>query len=165
MKLLYLLTLIPLLCACSGKVTKSESIASPPSSPVILSRADSKIASPIPKATAFRIAPEYDGKVAVTLNAEGNLTYFPDPSDITHATIPLSLGNGWWLNRQGISAASVFTTYSYDEYAALPSVPSQQQLKDAVIPGSGVEQFVTLPFTSSEALSNIPRIKELLGIK
>ena len=119
----------------------------------------------MPKATAFRMSGDYADNVAVTVGADGNLTYFPDPKDITADSEPLNLGNGWWLNRQGLGKNSVFTKYKFDEYAELPQVPSLQQLKNAIIPGARFNQIIELPYSIGEASENIPLIIEYLKDK
>lgn len=124
---------------------------------------DSKPRNAMPKATAFRISGDYAGHVAITLSPGGQLQYFPDPSDITPNSRPVDLGNGWWLNTQGISASSVFTTYTFDEYAKLKSVPSPDKLKAAVIPGARVTEMQQLPFSVSEARQNLDSIKSYLA--
>lgn len=119
----------------------------------------------LPPATAFRMNGEYQDNVAITINPEGVLIYFPDPKDITADSRPIELGDGWWLNCQGLSPNSVFTKYTFPEYAELPAVPTVQQLKNSVIPGSGVTQFIELPYTISQAAEHIPEIKEYLKDK
>lgn len=108
----------------------------------------------LPKATAFRMSGDYASNVGVTLNPDGSLAYYPDPADISIYSAPLAIGDGWWLNRQGISSGSVFTKWTFEEYAALPSVPSREEIISAVIPGAVVTEMVTLPFTLTEAASD-----------
>lgn len=124
---------------------------------------DSKPRSYMPKATAFRMNGDYARNVAITLGADGNPVYFPAPGDISEASAPLDLGNGWWLNRQGISGKSVFTTYTFPEYAALKKAPTQAELKKSVIPGSGIIEMVELPYTINEAVQHIDSVKSLLA--
>lgn len=114
------------------------------------------------KATAFKMSGDYADKVAVTLNADGTFAYYPAPSDITEASKPVSLGNGWWLNRQGISPKSQFTKYTFEEYAALKETPSQEELMQAIIPGARVTEFEQLPFPATEAMENLEAIKKSL---
>lgn len=114
------------------------------------------------KATAFRMNGDYSNNVAITLNDAGNVTYFPAPTDITENSRPESLGDGWWLNRQGISENSVFTRYTFEEYASLPKVPSVEELKASIIPGSRVTEIVRLPYDASEAQEKLPEIKQYL---
>ncbi len=97
-----------------------------------------------PKPTAFRMSGDYADNVAVTLDAQGNLTYFPDPRDITADSKPVPLGDGWWLNRQGLSGNSVFTRYTFEEYSKLKQVPSIKELKASIIPGAKVTQIRVL---------------------
>lgn len=119
--------------------------------------------SKIPEATAFRMSGDYKDNVAITVNNDGVITYFPAPSDITADSRPIDLGNGWWLNCQGIGANSVFTRYTFEKYAELTSAPSVEQLKKSIIPGATVTEFIQLPFSISEAASHIPEIKEYLN--
>lgn len=108
----------------------------------------------VPDATVFRMSGDYAGNVAVTLNADGSLQYYPAPSDITPESAPYDLGNGWWLNRQGLSGNSVFTKWTFAEYAALPVVPTHEEIKAAVIPGARVTSFYRVPVSQSDAIAD-----------
>ena len=107
-----------------------------------------------PRATIFTMSGDYADKVAVTFNPDGTLAYFPDPMDITANSAPYSLGNGWYLNRQGVAPNSVFTKWTFNEYRALPSPPSPEEIKAAVIPGARVTDFEQIPVSISDALAN-----------
>ena len=133
--------------------------------PQAVKTAETKSAYFIPKATAFRMSGDFEDNVAVTLNADGELTYFPAPSDITADSRPVSLGDGWWLNNQGLSPKSVFTKYTFAQYAALTEVPSPSQLKKEIIPGAMVTQFIELPFDINQARNNLQEIKDYLKDK
>ena len=122
----------------------------------------SRPVSVILKASAFKMTGDYSNNVAVTLNPDGSFAYYPAPSDISVNSKPVDLGNGWWLNRQGLSPNSVFTRYTYEEYSKLPSVPSQQELKAAIIPGARVSDWKQLSYPASEAMSHLQEIKEEL---
>lgn len=114
------------------------------------------------KATAFRMSGDYADNVAVTPGADGRLVYFPAPTDISNNSKPVSLGNGWWLNRQGIGANSVFTKYTFEEYSNLDKVPSSEELNAAIIPGARVVDFIQLPYAASDALNYLDEIREYL---
>lgn len=120
------------------------------------------MAEMLPDATAFRMSGNYANNVAVTLSQDGELLYFPAPSDITADSEPVSLGDGWWLNNQGLGPNSVFTKYTFAEYAALPEVPSPEQLKLSIIPGAKVTGFIELPMKIGEAQNNIEAVKAYL---
>lgn len=113
----------------------------------------------LPNATAFRMSGDYADNVAITLSPEGDLLYFPAPTDITADSAPVELADGWWLNNQGLGPNSVFTKYTFAEYASLPEVPSPQQLKLSIIPGARVTGFMELPMKIGEANQKIETAK------
>lgn len=117
----------------------------------------------IPKATAFKMSGDFADNVAVSVGSDGQLTYFPAPSDISASSAPTSLGDGWYLNNQGLGENSVFTKYTFEEYSKLPEVPSVEQLKAAIIPGAKVTDMIQLPYNISEARENVARIKEYIN--
>ncbi len=119
----------------------------------------------VPKATAFKLSGPYADKVAVTLSPSGELSYYPAPSDITSASAPTYLGDGWWLNNQGISANSVFTSWTFTEYASLKTTPSIAEIKAHIIPESGITEFRRLSMPIYNASSSLPQIRRELGIK
>ena len=118
--------------------------------------------SAMPDATAFRMSGDYANNVAVTLGPNGELLYFPAPTDITADSEPVELMDGWWLNNQGLGPNSVFTKYTFAEYASLPEVPSVEQLKLSVIPGAKVTDFMELPFKIGNTSQNIEEIKNFI---
>lgn len=164
-KTAFILPLASLCLSCSHKTAEPVSddgiIATQPAVVIGINK-DARPSKARPQATAFRMTGDYSDNVAVTLDREGNLSYFPDPSDISENSRPVSLGGGWWLNRQGISENSVFTRYSFREYAELPHVPSPDELKAAIIPGAHVEKMVALPYPASKAMSHLSEIKVFL---
>ena len=108
----------------------------------------------VPNATVFKMNGDYQNNVAIMLNRDGTLAYYPDPVDITSVSAPVPLGNGWYLNRQGIGPEAKFIGYTFEEYKALKKAPSQQQLIEAIIPGATVTEFKELPVSTSEAMAN-----------
>lgn len=119
----------------------------------------------VPSATVFRMSGNYANNVAVTLGENGELTYFPAPSDITADSEPVKLKDGWWLNRQGLGPNSVFTRYTFAEYAALPTVPTPEQIKNEIIPGAKVIEFVEIPMNPDYAADHIKEVNALLKNK
>lgn len=116
----------------------------------------------MPKATVFKMSGPYADHVAVTLDNNGELAYYPAPSDITANSAPVYLGDGWWLNRQGLGASSVFTTWTMAEYAKLPSTPSPAEIKGHIIPDARVTEFKKTSVSITDAMQNIARIKSEL---
>ena len=116
----------------------------------------------IPNATAFRMSGDYADNVAITLREDGTLLYYPAPSDLTAQSAPYPLGSGWYLNRQGLGNGSVFTSYTFAEYMALPQAPSQEELLKAVIPGAVVTEIIELPITAADAAADPAKAAALL---
>lgn len=153
-----------LFCGCRSQSASSSSVSQSSGSPAQSEGAvtlpvndlSSKPAAVVLKATAFKMNGNYADKVAVTLDAQGKLVYYPSPTDLTPNSAPVEIGDGWWLNRQGISPNSVFTRWSFKEYAAMEKAPTPAEIKEAIIPGSGVSEFRQLPITASQAIREAP---------
>lgn len=147
------------MASCSHKTSAVAETSTPQqSTPVVMG---SGVRS-LPKATAFKMNGDYANQVGVTIGSDGKLTYFPAPTDITANSAPVSLGDGWWLNRQGLSAGSVFTRWTFEEYSKLKKVPAPEEILKAVIPGSKVESFTVLPYTQTGVLNHLEDIKNFL---
>lgn len=116
----------------------------------------------MPKAVAYRMSGSYSSNVPVNVNAAGDIVSYPAPTDLGPDSTPIDLGGGWWLDRRGVSANSVFTRYTYAEYRALKTAPTLSELKAAVIPGARVSETVTLPMTLSEAEADLSAVKAAL---
>lgn len=116
--------------------------------------ADTPVGVSAPKAVAYRMSGDYADNVPVTLAADGAIISYPAPGDLTDLSAPLPLADGWWLDRRGISANSVFTRYTYSEYRALPAAPTPAELKASVIPGARVTATLQLPMTVSKATAD-----------
>lgn len=165
MKIPFLLAatmLIPAFIACSSQKKNAESASDSSSEPVVQQIVHPRKPNPIsyiPKATAFKMNGDYADNVAITLNENGSIAYYPAPSDITESSRPIDLGNGWWLNRQGISDRSVFTRFTFDEYSKLKKAPSAKELKESVIPGSCITIMQELPFNINEAQNHIDSLR------
>lgn len=154
--------LIPGIISCSSQKKADAESASADTRSMV-----SKVVRPIrstpiaaiPKATAFRMNGDYADQVAITLNDDGTLAYYPDPKDITESSRPVDLGNGWWLNRQGLSDKSVFTRYTFADYAALKSVPTHAQLIESIIPDAKITGFQELPYNVTDAMEHLDSIR------
>ena len=117
-----------------------------------------------PMATAFRMTGDYADHVAVTVGDDGRIVYYPAPTDLTSNSAPLQIGDGWWLNRQGLGPNSVFTKWTFAEYRALKKAPTQEEIKAAIIPDARVSDFRRLDMTPSEAARDphalLPRLTD-----
>ena len=109
----------------------------------------------IPKAMVYRTNGDYFDNVPVTLNVDRTkVLSYPAPTDLSEHSLPVRLPNGWLLDRRGVGPYSVFTSYTYKEYMALPQAPSSEEILAHVIPDSEVTGLVELPITVSTAVAD-----------
>lgn len=130
--------------------------------PVAVTPLASKPVNMLLKASVFKMSGDYADHVAITVDANGRVTYYPAPSDISAISAPVAVGDGWYLNRQGLGPNSVFTKYTFDEYRALKTAPSAEEMKAAVIPGAKVTAFERLSIPASDAMNLKP--EEILSL-
>lgn len=152
------LATVAILGACSSAQNKKD-VSIPSTSDQISGQVavyGSQPQAMMPKASAFRMSGDYADHVAVTLDDAGNLVYYPAPTDLSPSSVPVEIGNGWWLNRQGLGPNSVFTKWTFDEYRSLETVPSAEEIKKAVVPGAHVSEFETLPVSATAAAGASP---------
>jgi len=89
----------------------------------------------------YKMSGDYANLVPVNLDNEGNLRSYPDPMDISQSSTPVALGDGWYLDRRGIGTNTAFLNYTYEEYHALPSVPSIDTLKANIKVRNGITEI------------------------
>ncbi len=121
-------------------------------------------ASFMPKAVAYQMSGPYADNVPVQVNASGDIVSYPAPTDISDASTPIDLGDGWWLDRRGISDNSVFTRFTYKEYRAMAQAPSLAELKAAILPDARVTQIFQLPMTTGQAEADLAAAKAKLPV-
>lgn len=101
----------------------------------------------LPNARIYRTSTDVDKYVPVTVNpVDGRIMSYPAPTDITGASMPVVLKDGWLLDRRGISPDTRFVRYTYSEYHDLSEAPSTAQLLEAIIPDARVTEIVELPY-------------------
>lgn len=86
-----------------------------------------------PSVIVYRMSGDYADLVPVTLDGDGNIVSYPDPTDITEHSRPVALGDGWYLDRRGVSERSAFTDYTYAQYHALEQVPGLGTLQSHIV--------------------------------
>lgn len=119
-------------------------------------------AQALPRAVIYKMTGPYALNVPVTLKADGGLLSFPDPRDIRNTQPPVQVAGGYWLDTRGVSDASVFTRWTYAQYAALARVPSVKEIMDSIIPGARVVGARMLPMTPSEALADTAAVNAMI---
>ena len=116
----------------------------------------------IANAVAYRMSGDFADNVPVTLASDGSLASYPAPTDLCEGSTPLALADGWWLDRRGVGSGTVFTRYTYRDYAALGTAPSPSQLLGAVIPGARVTAVMRLPMTLQEAVADTAAVNAFI---
>ena len=107
----------------------------------------------IPRAVIYKTNGNYADKVTIQVDSKGNVVSYPSPSDVKGME-PIALADGWYLSRRGVNAQTVFTRYTYAEYAALKTAPTLPQLKASILPGAKITETRTLSISQSDALEN-----------
>lgn len=115
----------------------------------------------LPKAVVYKTSRDYTDRVPVTMNETRTaIISFPDPSDLKSAdgyAKPLALQGGYLLDRRGVNAQTAFLDYTYEEYAALPRVPTLAELKAHLLDTHPFREMYALPITASEARTDTDR--------
>lgn len=152
MKLLTVFLTLLALCACQSK----REVALPQPAPdegVHLPRPAivEKSAAAIPKALVYKTSGDFNNHVFILMDEAGNVISYPAPSDVSSASAPLLLADGWLLDRRGVAENAVFLTYTWEQFHNLPSTPSLPELKSHIISGARVTQVLQLPCTLAQA--------------
>jgi len=108
---------------------------------LMVSCKSTKVCSGMPKEQApviiYKTRLNHDKLVPVTLNNEKNAVIsFPAPTDLFfkgELALPVKLRDGFLLDLRGISANTVFTSYTYETYSQMESPPPPQELLRNVI--------------------------------
>lgn len=118
----------------------------------------------LPQAVVYKMSGNASAlNVPVTVSpSTGEIVNFPGPGDIKDQE-PLNLGNGWLLDRRGISENSRFTRWTYAQYQALKQPPTLSEIKAAIIPDAKVTDLRRLPMTPWEAAADTAAVKKILA--
>ncbi len=86
----------------------------------------------------YKTRADYSNLVPVTLDPSATkIVSYPDPSDVSRMDgsyfTPTPLDNGYWLDNRGVGRHSAFLNYTYEEYAALDSLPSLDEMMDRIV--------------------------------
>ncbi|WP_224999598.1 hypothetical protein [Cesiribacter sp. SM1] len=124
----FLLIAVTIFCAACKNKMMTDQNNTPETRPVF---------TPGPPAIVYKTRADYTDKVAVTLNEDKTaVVAYPHPSDINRAAglpLPARLEQGYLLDNQGINAQVAFTSYTMQEYAALPQAPTPAELWAKII--------------------------------
>lgn len=114
-----------------------------------------------PMARIYQMNGDWSDLVSVGMRGS-ELVSFPAPSDLTTASRPIRLADGYWLDSRGVGAATAFTRYTYAQYMALPAPPDAKTLIEAIVPGARVTRVVELPFPLQTARADTAAVNALI---
>lgn len=126
-QLFSLIAAVGLVAGCStGRQTAQKEVT-----------ASRQTVSATPKVVVYKTRKDYSRHVPVTLSADRKqIVSYPSTKDVKigdQLTYPTPLTDGWLLDNRGISRNVAFLSYTYEEYAALPSTPRASELMEKII--------------------------------
>ncbi|MDD2961845.1 MAG: hypothetical protein PHR45_07180 [Muribaculaceae bacterium] len=127
MRYLFFILLIMTMTSCgsSSKLASQAPVAMPPS--------ENNVKDMRPKAIIYKTISDFSDKVPLTMNAtRTEIVSYPAPQDVVGGE-PTILKDGYLLDNRGIGLNTVFTDYTYTEYAKMKSAPSLEELKKHII--------------------------------
>lgn len=83
----------------------------------------------LPPVVIYKTKADYSNLVPIQLNDDKTkVVSFPDPRDVYDSKRPTQLNDGFLLDNFGIGKNVAYLDYTYEEYAALNSVPGMETL-------------------------------------
>lgn len=121
--------------------------------------------SALPRAVVYKTRADYNNLVPVTLTADGRtLASYPAPSDVSPETsTPIQLGDGYLLDRRGVGVHTAFLDYTYEQYAALPTVPPVDTLMAHIRDRDPFTALYRLPLYTHEALRDLNAVNAYIA--
>lgn len=145
----------------AGEMSADNNAAPRPAAVSLPDKGFKPAPAPMPSARIYKIDAAYASLVPVTVSGTSLISY-PAPSDVTSATAPVELADGWWLDRAGIGSDTRFLRWTRSEYHDLSETPSPSQIEDAIIPGARPSRIVTLPLSAAEAAADTAAVNALI---
>lgn len=83
----------------------------------------------MPNVVIYKTKADYSNLVPLMMNDDKTqVVSYPDPTDVKERKRPTQLDGGYLLDNFGIGKNVVYTDYTYEQYAALESVPELETL-------------------------------------
>lgn len=151
-------------CSAASGVADKPDTAAPQQA--IQAPAAATGAKALRKAFAYKTNRPCLDNVAISLTPDGKAVQsFPAPTDVSAASAPLQLPDGWLLDRRGIGPNTAFISMTYAEYAALKQAPSTAELLKMVLPGVHITEGRRLPMSTQAAEADTAAVMRILNDK
>lgn len=93
----------------------------------------------------YKTKADYSQHVPVGLSSDKmTIVSYPSPGDVYYGgdlAYPVSLEEGYYLDRRGIDENAAFTKWTYYEYSRLSKTPTQDEIKNMLL---DVDPFIEL---------------------
>ncbi|MGM9803756.1 MAG: hypothetical protein ACI308_06210 [Muribaculaceae bacterium] len=154
---------ITAMASCKSGTATQDAATTPPAAGGNVAVIEQPMQSALPPAVIYKTRADYSQNVPINMTDGGSIANYPHPSDITPSQLPIKLAQGYLLDRRGIGANVAFTSYTYDEYAALTQVPSTATLKSKIIDSQPLTHMYRLPITLNEALQDTAAVNTIIN--
>lgn len=85
----------------------------------------------------YKTKQDYSQQVPVTMSADKmSIVSYPAPSDVYYGAelaYPVTLKDGYFLDKRGVDQNSAFTKWTYYEYSRLQKTPTQEEIKKMLL--------------------------------
>lgn len=122
-------------CQSNKENTKSETTTTQTTTTQTpLERTIDNSAMAMPPIRIYKTKADYSNLVPITMNDDKTqIVSYPDPADVYDSKRPTQLNDGYLLDNFGIGKNVVYTDYTFEQYAALESVPELETLMQHII--------------------------------
>ena len=120
---------IATLLATTACQSNKENTNSTKTEDIVTEQTIQPIAMAMPRIVIYKTTADYSNLVPVAMDeSKSQIVSFPDPADVKENKRPTQLDNGYLLDNFGIGKNVVYTDYTFEQYAALESVPDMETL-------------------------------------
>ncbi|MBR2379118.1 MAG: hypothetical protein IKA91_06755 [Bacteroidaceae bacterium] len=117
-------------CQSSKETNKAENTEAT----VTETMTEQPVAMAMPRVVIYKTTADFSNFVPFAMDdSKTQIVSFPDPADIKDNKRPTQLDNGYLLDNFGIGKNVVYTDYTYEQYAALESVPDLETLMQHIV--------------------------------
>lgn len=121
-----------LLGGCNTRKAAVEPMEATADSALVWGYKTSRNVAVLPPVIVYKTRKDYNNFVPVTLDMTGTqVVSYPAPSDLRRGNgyaVPTELEDGYLLDNRGIGIHTAFTSYTYEEYAAMDAAPSIEEI-------------------------------------
>lgn len=121
-------------CQSSKETNKAENAETTVTETVNENGTIPPLAMAMPRVVIYKTTADFSNNVPFAMDdSKTQIVSFPDPADIKDNKRPTQLDNGYLLDNFGIGKNVVYTDYTYEQFAALESVPDLETLMQHIV--------------------------------